>query len=97
MCAAFLNRPNCPIRTTGGSNGPRMHYAYFVPRNTTKLTTRGGTSPDGVKMTLIRERKSTHRLGTRLIDSMIGITGELQFMVGQGQVSAKSRPSVLFN
>ena len=20
-----------------------MHYAYFVPRNTTKLTTRGGT------------------------------------------------------
>ena len=43
-----------------------MQYAYFVPRNTTKLTTRGGTSPDGVEMTLIRERKSTHRLGTRL-------------------------------
>ena len=46
--------------------GPRMQHAYFVPRNTTKLTTRGGTSPDGVEMTLIRERKSTHRLGTRL-------------------------------
>ena len=45
-----------------------MHYAYFVPRNTTKLTTRGGTSPDGVEMTIIRERKSTHRLGTRLED-----------------------------
>ena len=44
-----------------------MHYAYFVPRNTNKLTTRGGTSPDGVEMTLIRERKSTHRLGTRLV------------------------------
>ena len=36
-------------------------------RNTTKLTTRGGTSPDGVEMSLIRERKSTHRLGTRLV------------------------------
>ena len=24
-----------------------MQYTYFVPRNTTKLTTRGGTSPDG--------------------------------------------------
>ena len=44
-----------------------MPYANFVPRNTTKLTTRGGTSPDGVEMTLIRERKATHRLGTRLI------------------------------
>ena len=39
-----------------------MRYTYLVPRNTTKLTTRGGTSPDGVEMTLIRERKSTHRL-----------------------------------
>ena len=43
-----------------------MQHTYFVPRNTTKLTTRGGTSPDGVEMTLIRERKSTHRLGTWL-------------------------------
>ena len=43
-----------------------MQHTYFVPRNATKLTTRGGTSPDGVEMTLIRERKSTHRLGTRL-------------------------------
>ena len=43
-----------------------MQHTYFVPRNTTKLATRGGTSPDGVEMTLIRERKSTHRLGTRL-------------------------------
>ena len=43
-----------------------MQHTYFVPRNTTKLTTRGGTSPDGVEMTLIRERKSTRRLGTRL-------------------------------
>ena len=49
-----------------------MHYAYFVPRNTTKLTTRGGTSPDGVEMTLIRERKSTHRLGTWLVWSQSG-------------------------
>ena len=47
--------------------GPRMQHIYFVPRNTTKLTTRGGTSPDGVEMTLIRESsKSTHCLGTRL-------------------------------
>ena len=44
-----------------------MQHTYFVPRNTTKLTTRGGTSPDGMEMTLIREWKSTHRLGTRLI------------------------------
>ena len=43
-----------------------MQYTYFIPRNTTKLTTRGGTSPDGVEMTLIQERESTHRLGTRL-------------------------------
>ena len=43
-----------------------MQYTYFVPRTTTKLTTRGGTSPDGAEMTLIREMKSTHRLGTRL-------------------------------
>ena len=28
-----------------------MQYTYFVPKNTTKLTTRGGTSPDGVEMT----------------------------------------------
>ena len=25
-----------------------MQHTYFVLRNTTKLTTRGGTSPDGV-------------------------------------------------
>ena len=43
-----------------------MQRTYFVPRNTPKLTTRGGTSPEGVEMTLIRERKSTHRLGTKL-------------------------------
>ena len=43
-----------------------MQYTYFVPRNRIKLTTRGSTSPDGVEMTLIRERKSTHCLGTRL-------------------------------
>ena len=30
----------------------------------TKLTLRGSTSPDCVKMTLIQERKSTHDLGT---------------------------------
>ena len=53
-----------------------MHYAYFVPRNTTKLTTRGGTSPDGVEMTLIRERKSTHRLGTSLGISRYGWSNE---------------------
>ena len=35
-----------------------MQYTYFVPRNTTKLTTRGNTSPDGVEMTLTQERKS---------------------------------------
>ena len=32
-----------------------MQHTYFVPRNTIKLTTRGGTSPDGVEMTLIGE------------------------------------------
>ena len=45
----------------------RFKNAAHILRNTTKLTTRGSTSPDGVEMTLIRERKSTHRLGTRLI------------------------------
>ena len=46
-----------------------MQHTYFVPRNRTKLTTRGGTS--GVEMTLIRERKSTHRLGTRLVCELL--------------------------
>ena len=49
MCAAFLDCPiaNWPIRTRGSSNdGP----TYFVPKNRTKLTTRGGTSPDGVEI-----------------------------------------------
>ena len=46
--------------------GPRMQHTYFVLHFVLHLTTRGGTNPDGVEMTLIRERKSTHRLGTRL-------------------------------
>ena len=33
----------------------RSKNAVFVPRNTTKLTTRGSTSPDGVEMTHQRE------------------------------------------
>ena len=59
-CENLSNYRNC-------SNGViECKCAYFVPRNTTKLTTRGGTSSDGMEMTLIRERKSTHRLRTRL-------------------------------
>ena len=80
MCAAFLDRPNWPIKTGGSSNDWPIRvvqecnrYTYFVPRNTTKLTTRGGTSPDSVEMTLIRERKSTHRLGTRLMPGELGV------------------------
>ena len=49
-CTAFFDRPN----------------GCFVPSNRTKLITRGGTSLDCVEMTLIRERKSAHRLGTSL-------------------------------
>ena len=41
-----------------------VHKFY---RNTTKLTTRGGTSPDGEVMILIRKWKATHRLGKRLL------------------------------
>ena len=46
---------------------------YFVPRNTTKLTTRGGTSPNGVEMTLIRKRKSIHRRGYLLPPSCVHV------------------------
>ena len=72
MCTALLDRPNGSIiAATSGHDGPvravqECSTYTFVPRNTTKLTTRGGTSPDSVEMTLVRERKSTHRLGTRL-------------------------------
>ena len=71
MCDAFLDCPNWPITTGGSSNdGPiravqecSTHTLFLlVPRNTTKLTTRGDTSPDGVEMTLIREKKSIHDL-----------------------------------
>ena len=48
-----------------------MQYTYFVPRNTIKLATRGDTSPEGVEMTLIQERKSTHHLGTRLGHTLV--------------------------
>ena len=48
-----------------------MQHTYFVPRNKTRLTTRDGTSPDGVEMTLIRERKSTHRLGTGIMNGCV--------------------------
>ena len=34
-----------------------MQYTYFLLKNTARLTTRGGTSPNGVEMTLIREYK----------------------------------------
>ena len=39
-----------------------IQYTYSVLRNMTKLTTRGGTSPDCVEMTLTQEWKSTHQL-----------------------------------
>ena len=73
MCTAFLDRPNCMpwpiIAAASCPDGPikNASHIYFVPRNSNKLITRGGTSPDGVETTLIRERKSTHRLGTRLL------------------------------
>ena len=62
MCTAFLDHPNGSIiAATYGPDGPTRDYTYFVSMNRTKLNTRGG-----VEMTFIRERKSTHRLGTRL-------------------------------
>ena len=70
MCAAFLDRPNWHITTGGGSNdGPIravQGYSYFVPRNTTKLTTRGGTSPDCVEMTLSSGRGTVHTVWGRV-------------------------------
>ena len=41
-----------------------MQHTYFVPRNRTKLTTRGCTSPDGVEMTLIRETSGGEARGS---------------------------------
>ena len=76
MCTAFLDRPNWSIiAAISYHDGPITAvqecstYTQVVPRNMTKLTTRDGTSPDGVEMTPVRERKSTHRLGTRLLTS----------------------------
>ena len=59
MCTAFLDRPNWSIIAVlmGQLGRSKNAYTYFVPENT---TTRGGTSPDGVEMTLIRERKSSY-------------------------------------
>ena len=61
-----------PQLATGGCNdgslGRSKNAAHILcsPLCSPLMTTRGGTGPDGVEMTLIRERKSTHRLGTRL-------------------------------
>ena len=41
-----------------------MLHTYFVPRNKTKLTTRGGTSPDGVEMNLTPSGDVTIRRGS---------------------------------
>ena len=48
MCTAFLDRPNGSIiAAVSGPDGPiravQECSTHFVPRNTTKLTTRGGT------------------------------------------------------
>ena len=79
MCAAFLDRPNWPIRTTGGCNdgslGRSNNAAHILC--SPLVTTRGGTSPDGVEMTLIRERKSTHSLGPPNVNKLYDIL-ELQ-------------------
>ena len=69
-----------------------MQYTYFVTRNTTKLTTRGGTSPDGVEMALIRERKSTHRLGRgyspKRFDALMGYDNPDEGLTGYPQRTA---------
>ena len=69
MRSAFLDRPNGPIIAAACGPDGAIRAVQECSTHTLflgTLTTRGGTSPDGVEMTLIRERKSTHRLGTRL-------------------------------
>ena len=66
-----MDRPNGPIIAAAcGPDGAirAVQECSTHTRNTTKLTTRGGTctSPDCAEMTVIRERKSTHRLGRSL-------------------------------
>ena len=44
---------------------PRMYHTYFVSSNRTKLNTRGGTCPDGVKTTLILHGEEIYTPGSK--------------------------------
>ena len=72
-----------------GPDGPIMvvqecsTHTLFSPF----MTTRGGTSPDGVEMTLIRERKSTHRQGW----AFVAMSPNLATKTGQLEILATKR------